>query len=223
MNFIRKIWWKIVAVVLVFYVLIAGLLFEVPRLSILNETVRNLYFHVPMWFGMVIILATSMIYSIKYLNNKNPIDDIVANEFANAGLLLGIMGLVTGSVWARFTWGAWWVNDPQLNSAAIGVLMYMAYAVLRNSIEDPQRRGIVGGAYNVLAYASLIPLLFILPRMAENSLHPGKGGNPGFNAYDLDSNLRLVFYPAVIAWTLVGVWLASLRIRIQALYLKSEQ
>ena len=136
MNFIRKSWWKILTIVLVYYVVIGGLLFQVPRLAILNETIRNLYFHVPMWFGMVIILLTSMIYAIKYLRNKNPLHDIVSEELANAGILLGLLGICTGSLWARFTWGAWWISDPQLNSAAIAVLIYLAYAVLRSSIED---------------------------------------------------------------------------------------
>jgi heme exporter protein C len=57
-----------------------------------------------------------------------------------------------------------------------------------------------------------VPLIFILPRMTD-SLHPGNGGNPGFNSYDLDNDLRKVFYPAVLAWTLIGFWISSLRIR----------
>lgn len=209
-------------IILVLYTIIGGLLFDVPRMAILNETIRNMHFHVSVWFAMVIILLASMIYSIIYLRKRNPLHDAVANEFANVGVLLGLLGLCTGSIWARFTWGAWWTNDPQLNSAAIAVLIYLAYTVLRNSIEDEQRRATVSGVYNIFAYAAFVPLLYVVPRMAESSLHPGKGGNPGFNAYDLDSKLRMVFYPAVIAWTLLGVWLASLRIRIKALYLKTE-
>ncbi|MDN5215696.1 cytochrome c biogenesis protein CcsA [Fulvivirgaceae bacterium BMA12] len=222
MNFVKQSWWKILAVILVFYTIIGGFLFEAPRLAIVNETIRNLYFHVPMWFAMVTMLLISTIYSIKYLNKRNSLHDVVANEFANVGILLGILGLSTGSIWARFTWGAWWVNDPQLNAAAIGVLIYLAYAVLRNSIEDDQKRGTVSGVYNIFAFAAFVPLIFVLPRLADNSLHPGKGGNPGFNAYDLDSKLRMVFYPAVVGWALLGVWLASLGIRMKALYLKRE-
>ncbi len=222
MNFVKQSWWKILTVILVFYTIIGGFLFDAPRLAIVNETIRNLYFHVPMWFAMVTMLLISTIYSIKYLNKRNSLHDVVANEFANVGILLGILGLCTGSIWARFTWGAWWVNDPQLNAAAIGVLIYLAYAVLRNSIEDDQKRGTVSGVYNIFAFAAFVPLIFVLPRLADNSLHPGKGGNPGFNAYDLDSKLRLVFYPAVVGWALLGVWLASLGIRIKALYLKRE-
>ena len=56
--------------------------------------------------------------------------------------------------------------------------------------------------------------------MADSSLHPGNGGNPGFNYYDLDDKLRMVFYPAVIGWTLLGFWVATLRIRIKEISLK---
>jgi heme exporter protein C len=59
----------------------------------------------------------------------------------------------------------------------------------------------------------LIPLIFILPRLTD-SLHPGNGGNPGFNVYDLNSQLRIVFYPAVIGFILLGVWIADLRLRV---------
>jgi heme exporter protein C len=68
----------------------------------------------------------------------------------------------------------------------------------------------------------LIPLLFILPRLTD-SLHPGNGGNPGFGAYDLDNRMRLVFYPAVIGWTLLGFWMASLRTRILTLQQKEHE
>jgi heme exporter protein C len=70
--------------------------------------------------------------------------------------------------------------------------------------------------YNLFAFAAMIPLIFIIPRLTE-SVHPGSGGNPGFNAYDLDSRMRLVFYPAVIGWFLVGLWLVNIRVRVQQL------
>ena len=63
----KGLWWKILTIVLVLYVIIGGLLFPVPRLPILNETIRNLYFHVPMWFGMMILLLASVVSSIQYL------------------------------------------------------------------------------------------------------------------------------------------------------------
>lgn len=210
----KNYWWKILTVALVAYTLIGGLLLEVPRLAILNETIRSLYFHVPMWFGMTILFTISVVYSVKYLRSQNNLDDFKAVEFANAGIVFGVLGMVTGMIWANFTWGEPWSSDPKQNASAIALLIYFAYMVLRNALEDEQQRARIGAIYNVFAFAAMIPLLFILPRLTD-SLHPGNGGNPGFNAYDLDSKLRAVFYPAVIGWTLVGIWLASLRVRIR--------
>ncbi|MDH5367554.1 MAG: cytochrome c biogenesis protein [Cyclobacteriaceae bacterium] len=212
----KKAWWKILTAALLLYTVIGGLIFDVPRLNILNETIRALHFHVPMWFGMIIMLLTSVIYSIKYLKSGDYNHDIKSVEFANTGIVFGLLGIVTGMVWAQFTWGEWWSGDPKQNAAAIGMLIYMAFMVLRGSLEDEQQRARISAVYNIFAFPSLVVLLFILPRLTD-SLHPGNGGNPGFNAYDLDSNLRLVFYPAVIGWALLGLWLTTLKIRYRKL------
>lgn len=220
MSDIKKSWWKWLAIGLVAYTIIGGMLLEVPRLVILNESIRNLYFHVTMWFGMIVLLTASMVYSIRYLSKQDMSLDIKAVEFANAGVLFGLLGMTTGMLWATYTWGEPWSGDPKQNSSAIALLIYMAYLVLRNSLNDEQQRARISAVYNIFAFAAMIPLLFILPRLADSSLHPGNGGNPGFNYYDLDNKLRMVFYPAVIGWTLLGVWMASLRVRIKEVSLK---
>lgn len=217
-----KSWWKILASVLVLYTIIGGLLIEVPRLPILNETIRNLYFHVPMWFSMVILYLISVIYSIKFLNSGNENDDLIAVESVNTGIICGFIGLATGMMWAKFTWGAFWTNDPKLNGSAIATLMYLAYIVLRSSIEEDQKRAKISAIYNIFAFPAMIVLLFILPRLTD-SLHPGNGGNPGFGGYDLDNNMRLVFYPAVIGWILIGVWIMTIRYRIRLLENRRNQ
>lgn len=203
---------KISTIILLSYSCVAGLLFEVPRLPILNETIRNLYYHVPMWFGMIVLLLISMIYALKFLRSGNIKNDEISIEFANTGILYGILGIITGSVWARFTWGAFWTNDPKLNGAAIGLLIYFAYIILRGSFSDDYQRAKVSAVYNIFAYFIFIPLIFVLPRITD-SLHPGNGGNPGFNAYDLNSNMRMVFYPAVLGWITLGVWISIVRIK----------
>lgn len=212
---LKKHWWKILTVLLLLYTIVGGMLFSVPRLAILNETIRALFFHVPMWFGMMILLLVSVVYSIRYLNKPLAKFDHIAAEFASAGVLLGVLGILTGMIWANFTWGSPWSGDPKQNGSAIALLIYLAYFVLRNSLEDKQQRGRIGAVYNIFAFSALVPLLFILPRMTD-SLHPGSGGNPAFDAYEYDNQLRLVFYPSIIAWTLLGVWMATLRIRMRA-------
>jgi len=219
---LKNDWWKLLAILLVYYIVIAGMLIKVPRIAIVHESVRNQFFHVSMWFSMMILLTTSLIYSIKYLGKSKLKFDLIAEEFAYMGIVLGILGLTTGSIWARFTWGAWWVNDPKLNGAAIAMLVYLAYVILRNSIEDPVQRARIGAVYNIFAWSTLLPLLYILPRLTD-SLHPGSGGNPGFNIYDLDNNLRLVFYPSIIGWTLLSVWIIQLRVRLGNIKTKIEE
>ncbi len=212
----KNYWWKALGVLLIMYSIIAGLLQPVPELPILNESIRNLYFHVPMWFSMVIVLLISFIASILYLAKGSVREDVMANEYTNTAILMGILGLVTGMIWARFTWGTYWTNDPKLNSVAIGMLIYTGYVVLRQAIEDPIKRGRVSAVFNIFAFPIFIVLIFILPRI-NASLHPGNGGNPGFNAYDLDNRMRAIFYPAVLGWILVASWIASLRSRITLL------
>lgn len=217
-----KNWLKIVAVILLLYIHIGGLLFEAPRLNILNETVRALYFHVPMWFGMVLLYLISVYYAILYLRNPLRNYDLKSVEFANAGTVFGILGMVTGMLWANYTWGSPWHGDPKQKGAAIALLVYLAYFVLRGSLENEEQRARLSSVYNIFAFAAMIPLIFIIPRL-EDSMHPGNGGNPGFNAYDLDSRMRLVFYPAVIGWFLIGVWIASLRVRVRVIHDKLNE
>ena len=205
-------WWKILGAVLILYALIWGLLTPIPKLAILEESIRNLFYHVPMWFGMILLLLGSVVNAIKYLRKGNLNDDVKSAELAQVGVLFGMMGIFTGMIWAKNTWGDYWTNDPKLNSAAIGMLMYFAYLVLRSSIDDEEKRARVSAVYNIFSFPVFMVLVFVLPRLTA-SLHPGNGGNPGLNSYDLDSKLRLVFYPAVIGWTLIGYWIADLGIR----------
>lgn len=206
-------WWKIAGIVLVLFALTAGLLLPVPQLPILEQSIRNLYYHVPMWFGMLALLMASGYNSFKLLNTKDFTYDIKASAFASVGVLYGCIGLATGMLWAKNTWGVYWTNDPKLNSAAIGMLMYAAYFVLRESMEDEEKRARISASYNLFVLPIYIVLIYVMPRLTA-SLHPGNGGNPGFNSYDLDSRLRMVFYPAVLGWIFIGFWIANLCLRL---------
>jgi heme exporter protein C len=213
-------WWKWMGIVFVLYSIISGFLGPVPTLPILHETIRNVYFHVPMWFAMIVLFVMNAWYSISYLRVGAESDDRWAVESATVGVLLGVLGIVTGMIWAKFTWGEAWSNDPKQNSAAIALLVYMAYFVLRGSIDDEQKKAKISAVYSVFAFPVMIVLVFILPRLTD-SLHPGNGGNPGFNTYDMDNNVRKVFYPAVIGWICIGIWITQLKFRLRTLEDKS--
>ena len=184
-----------------------------PFRNILAETIRNNYYHVPLWFAMMVILAISMVASVRYLQTKETRFDHRAQAFASVGTLLGILGILTGAIWARHTWGAYWSFDVKQNMAAIAVLIYLAYFILRSSVADQDVSKRIGASYNIFAFLLLVPLLFIIPRMTE-SLHPGSGGNPAFSSDDLDNTMRMVFYPAVVGWILFALWMGNVRQRL---------
>ena len=218
----RKNWWKIVAAVLVCGSVIAGFIGPVPVLPILNETIRNVYFHVPMWFTMLTLYLISVVYSIKYLNSGDMKHDIMAVEAVNVGIMFCFLGLLTGMQWANITWGEPWPNDPKLNGSAIATLMYLAYLVLRNALEEEQKRAKISAVYNIFAFPIMVVLLYILPKLTD-SLHPGSGGNSTFGDLDMDNYMRPVFYSAVIGWICTGTWICTLRYRLRILENKSNQ
>lgn len=215
-------WWKIAAILLVLYSIIGGFLIDVPKLPILNETIRNTYFHVTLWFAMMLLMLVSMVYSIKHLSSNLKKHDDIASETAKIGLFFGILGLVTGMIWAQYTWGAFWVNDVKTNGTAITLLIYFAYTVLRGSVENEEKKGRIAAVYNIFAFVMLILFLGILPRV-NDSLHPGNGGNPAFGNYDMDNTMRMVFYPAIVGYFLLGIWLTQLRIRLKSVEKKLNE
>jgi heme exporter protein C len=231
----NKWWWKIVCIVLLVYTFTAGFnvynltIFNVPRIRILNETVRNLYFHVCMWFSMMILFTISVVHAVKYLRNNDLRSDIKSRQFAVVGIIYGLLGYTTGTIWASFTWAdpnqpvtesfGSIARDPKLIGAAIALLIYGAYLVLRDSIADIDKKARISSVYNIFAFAFLFPSIWIIPRLLP-SLHPGgegSEGNPGLNYRQLAPNMRWVFYPAIIGWTLLGVWIATLKVRLQLL------
>jgi heme exporter protein C len=214
MKFIYYTWWKVAAVILVLSTFITGLILPVPRLEILHETIRNLYFHVPMWMGMLSVFTISVYFSIRYLNGGREEDDLAAVECVNTGLVFYALGLITGMLWAKYTWGEYWSGDPKQNSAAIAFLLYCAYLVLRNSIDEEQKRAKISAIYNIFAFPIMVVLIFVLPRLTD-SLHPGSGGNPAFGRYDLDDRMKLSFYPAMLGWPFIAIWIATIRYRIR--------
>ncbi|MFM2135837.1 MAG: hypothetical protein RL021_1237, partial [Bacteroidota bacterium] len=152
LSFLGLQWWKWLCMALLVYTVWEGFRVEVPRLPILHETIRNLFFHVTMWFAMILLMIASLFYGIRYLRHGDWRDDIRASSCIHTGIFTGIIGLVTGSIWARFTWGAWWVNDAKLNGAAASMLVYFAYLVLRSSVEDEQKRGRITAVYSIFSF-----------------------------------------------------------------------
>ncbi|MTB50469.1 cytochrome c assembly protein [Lewinella sp. W8] len=212
----------------------SGDLHATPRITypfrgLLMETIRNTYFHVSLWFAMIILFVVAVVQAVKHLRRQTSTEalptvvtlrekaDLWSVAFTSVGMLFGILGLTTGALWAKYTWGSYWNWDIKQFTTLIALLIYAGYFVLRASFPDPEQRGRLSAAYNIFAFACLIPLIYILPRLSGNSLHPGAAGNPAFGGEDLDNTMRMVFYPIIIGWTLFGTWMATLSYRARLL------
>ena len=193
-----------------------------PYRGLLGETIRNQYFHVSLWFALMLLMLAAAVYAVRYLLSGDPALDRKSEALTRVGLGFGVLGLLTGMVWANYTWGKPWSGDVKQNMTAIALLIYAAYFVLRGSLNSEQQAARVGGAYNVFAFLMLVPLLYVIPRMRD-SLHPGAGGNPGFGGEDLDNTMRMVFYPGIIGMTLLGLWIAQLWWRSAALRARLQE
>lgn len=199
--------------------ILGAFLLNIPRINILEHTARNLYFHVPMWFTMMAAVGVSAWHSVRYLGTGDLVRDIRALQAARIGTLFGVLGLLTGIFWSKFTWyvgtDVWWNFDPRQTMAAVQLLIYGAYFVLRSAFEDPVKRARIAGVYNVFAMATVPFLLFVLPRQMA-SLHPGADGNPAFSEITAPV-MRLVFYPAVIGFIGLFWVLYTQRVRLATL------
>lgn len=189
---------------------------QFPYRNILNETIRNTFFHVSLWFAMFLLLIFGVYHSIQYLRKRDFRHDRWAEAFTSTAIVYGVLGILTGAVWAKHTWNTWWTNDIKLNMTAIALLIYFAYSILRGMQADQDKKASLSAIYNIFAFIALIPLVFVIPRMTD-SLHPGNGGNPALGGEDLDHTLRLFFYPSIIALFCLGVWIAELYVRYNRL------
>jgi heme exporter protein C len=225
-NRLLRFVYKLLAVLLLSYALVYGLLTTVPRLQQLGQTSRNLFYHLPMWFTMYLVMGVSVYYAIRHLRRFRPQDDLKSREAAKVGVAFGLCGLFTGIVWSRVTWGAlypdsdpyaWWSWDPKQTMSLAALLIYGAYFILRNSLDDPHKRARIAAVYNVFACASLIPLTLIIPRIIGGQ-HPGAGGGgPLFDSKDMSDDYRWILYPAILGFMLLALWIFELRARTAVL------
>lgn len=225
-NYMYKSWWKVLCVVLLLFTIIAGLLVKIPYLPLLQETSRNLFFHVGMWMAMMTLFTFSVVNAILYLRTLKHKYDIYSRQFAVVAIFFGLLGYATGAIWMSYTWAdpnsplfksfSALAREPKLIGAAIALLIYFAYLILRDSITDMDKKARISAVYNIFAYAILFPALYIMPRSLD-SLHPGREGNPAFDFKDVSPLMRMVEWPAFLGWTLLGIWIATLKIRLNLL------
>lgn len=156
---------------LVLFIVAVGMVFfYAPEEAVMGQVQRVFYFHVATaWVGMLGFLAAG-VAGIAYLRTSNRKWDIVSMAAVEISLVFFFVTIIMGSIWARPAWGTWWTWEPRLTTATIVELVYAAYLMLRQGIEDPDRRARIGAVYTLLAFVS-VPLTFVSIRLAR-TIHP---------------------------------------------------
>ncbi len=190
--------------------------YELPVIPGLEEKARLIFFHVPTAWLSVIAFLTGMVYGIRYLRRRDPVDDLRSSAAAGLGLLFCVLATLTGAIWAKFNWGSFWNWDPRETSIFVLLLIYGAYFSLRAAIENQEKRSTLSAVYSILAAVTVPFFIFVLPRITSG-LHPGSKGDPEGAGpvvqFQMSPNMRVIFFASLAAFTLLFVWMFQLRVR----------
>ncbi len=211
--------WKIFLFLLISFVSIAGIAFpivenpeawyEFPNIPGLEENAKIIFFHVPTAWLTLIAFLMSTVFSFIYLKNKDLDDDAKAYASAQLGMIFCILATVTGAVWAKFAWGAFWSWDPRQTSIFALLLIYGALFALRSSIESEEKRATLSSVYSMIAFVTVPFFIFIMPRIMKG-LHPGSaddtGAGPVVN-FQMNSSMQLIFFLSLIGFTILYFWM----------------
>lgn len=155
---------------ILFAVAVGMVFFYAPTEAVMGQVQRVFYFHVATaWVGMLGFMAAG-VAGIGYLRSNNSKWDITSLAAVEISLVFFLVAIVMGSIWARPAWGTWWTWDPRLTTATVVELVYAAYLLLRQGIEDPDRRARFGAVYTLLGFIS-VPITFISIRLLR-TIHP---------------------------------------------------
>jgi len=183
-----------------------------------GEIQRIFYIHMPSFFGAFAAFGATVLGGIMYLRSGQARWDKLAVAGVEAGLILALINLVTGSIWARPIWNTWWTWDPRLTSAAIMVLTYAAYLMLRNGIENPDTRRRFASVYGIIAFATVILTLVII-RIVPDTIHPAVIGPSPQNAegtFEATARVAAALVPNLLIWsTLVPATMVWWRIQLE--------
>ncbi|UCB52497.1 MAG: cytochrome c biogenesis protein CcsA [Candidatus Zixiibacteriota bacterium] len=207
--------WKLLLLVWMCGVIVAAFLLPPPQ-SQLGDVSRIFFFHVPVAWVAVLAFLTAFVYSIRYLRGKDLALDAKAAVASRLGLLFAILATITGSIFAKSSWGSYWNWDPRETSLFILLLIYGAYLVLRSAVEPEERRAALSSVYAILAFVTVPFLVFVVPRVYQ-SLHPTDSVIDQRFRFQMPPAILATFLASLLGFTSLYVWLFKLETRINTL------
>ena len=198
--------------------------FYAPLEAVMGEVQRVFYFHVAAgWVGALAFLVTA-IAGVAYLIGKNRRWDRVAVSSVEIGIVFTLINIVSGSIWARPIWNTWWTWDPRLVTATVMELVYIAYLLLRQGMEDPDRRARIGAIYAIVGFLS-VPLTFLSIRLFR-TIHPvviGSSDPTAEGTFDMTPRMLQAFMFSLLTFTFLYATLLWHRLRLESVYERLEQ
>ncbi len=173
---------------------------------------RIFFFHVPAAWVAVLAFFVAMVYSIRVLRQPREKLDDVAVASSELGFLFSLLALVSGMIWARLEWGAFWNWDPRQNTILILLLIYAGYFTLRSAVPDPLKRVRLAAVYSIVAFVTVPFLVFLVPRIMA-SLHPSPIIKSNQGKGSMDPRMLQVFFMFLVGYTGLYAWILSLKVR----------
>jgi heme exporter protein C len=210
--------------VILFLASLLMVFFYAPLEATMNFVQKIFYFHVAIaWVGMLGFIA-SAVAGVIYLIKQDQKWDIIELAAVEISLVFFLIAIVTGSIWARPTWGTYWTWEPRLTTAAILEMIYIAYLLLRQGIEDPDRRARFSAVYTLVGAVS-VPITFLSIRLFR-TIHPvviGTASASSQGGFDMTSKMLVTMFFALISFSVIFATLFWHRIRLGLLARQVEQ
>ena len=189
-------------------VAVFGVFFVAPEDADQGIIQKIFYFHVAIAIASLVAFGVGCVAGIRYLRSREQRHDDVSVIAVGLGLLFSVLVLLTGSIWAKASWGTWWVwGDPRLVTFLIVILLYAAYFVLRSSVEGERQRR-YSAIFAIAAFAS-VPLSFYSVRVAQSFVHPVVFTQGGANMPS-----SMVFWYVVSQVAAIGLFLTMLQMEL---------
>ena len=186
-----------------------------PMEVTMGNVQRVFYFHVSAgWLGMISFVL-ALVAGIAYLRTADRKWDTVGLAGVEVGIVFMFINIASGSIWARPAWNTWWTWDPRLVTATVMELIYIAYLMLRQGIDDPDRRARFGAIYAILGSAS-VPLTWFSIRIWR-TIHPvilGSGDPGAEGSWDMTSRMTMTLMFSLSTFSIIAIALLWHRIRL---------
>ena len=165
------------------------------------------YFHMPVAIVSFVALAFGAYYGFRFLSTREQRFDTCSRAAMEIALLFVVFTMVTGDLWTRFEWGVWWTWEPRLTTYLILMLIIIAYFVMRNAVDDPERRATYSSVISIIALVD-VPICFMITRLIPSSVHPVITREAG-----MAPDMAMTVMAIMVGMLLVGFALYRLRFR----------